>query len=108
MKYFLFLLAILTVGSTQADEAKYGSQIVMDVDRTEDGNKIVVPTAKVVMVFKPISGDTARAPLGSHDKMICRVIHQFHDEDGQSRLAFSCGTDVYVVTTIDFQPEKGK
>jgi hypothetical protein len=80
-------------------DPKYGTQIAMIVDRTEDTKKIVIPQAIVWYRFAPLSGPTAKAPLSKGDIMLCNAF-DMKDQEGGMHIAERCGEDVYLVDSV--------
>lgn len=89
-------LGLILVGAALSQEqTEYGPQVVMQVQRLENGQKVVEPKATVFFSLKPLEGPTSQAPLAPGDYMLCR---QFNLRTGRVfQVAFRCGDDTYVL-----------
>lgn len=97
----LCLFGVLLYGK---EKDTLGPQIMLIVDRTENGYKFVIPKGLVYFRMVPVSGDTAKAPLGHGDYMLCRG-HDVMLSDGL-HMGFRCGQDEYAVQTVGVMPGK--
>ena len=89
-------LGIIFVATAPSQEpTEYGPQVVMQVQRLENGQKVVEPKATVLLSLKPVEGPTAQAPLVPGAYMLCR---QFNLRTTRGfQVAFRCGDDTYVL-----------
>jgi hypothetical protein len=99
----LVLLCAAAIKPQEPPKIDYGPQITMVVIGMKNGQKYVVPTATVILKLTPSSGPTVNAPLTSKDYLICRAF-TVHEE--RPAIAFRCGTDVYVLQSVEFIPPK--
>jgi hypothetical protein len=96
------LLTLCTLSTRSQETIEYGPQVVLQVNKSENGTMMVVPQAKVWFRIGPRTLAEHPAPLPDGTLMLCRA-YDLKATNG-TFIGLRCGLDTYVVRSVGMQP----